>query len=118
MSRVSHPYPYPYGFILGTRGADGDNLDCYLITSDQLQAGTIVECEAIGLLEQVEDGEIDHKVLAAIPGQQVETGQALQKELRGFIYSVFRQFPDVHVDVGELLPRQAALDYIQGCLEA
>ena len=113
MSRVSQPYPYPDGFILGTNGADGDSLDCYLITSEQLQAGTIVECEAIGLLEQVEDGEIDHKVLAAMPGQQVEAGQALQKELRGFIYSVFRKFPDVHVHVGRLLPRQAALDHIE-----
>jgi inorganic pyrophosphatase len=118
MSRGSLPYPYPYGFILGTNGSDGDNLDCYLITREHLQAGTIVECEAIGLLEQVEDGEIDHKVLAAIPGQQVETDQELGQVLREFIYSVFRQFQDVHVHVGELLPRQAALDYIQEYLEA
>jgi inorganic pyrophosphatase len=117
-SRVSLPYPYPYGFILGTNGADGDNLDCYLITGEPLQAGTIVECEPIGLLEQDEDGEIDHKVLASMPGQDVEAGQVLQQELQDFIYSVFRQFPDVHVHVGRLLPRQAALDYIQECLEA
>jgi inorganic pyrophosphatase len=118
MSQAPRPYPYPYGFILGTNGADGDNLDCYLITREGPQAGTIVECEPIGLLEQDEDGEIDHKVLASMPGQDVEAGQALQQELQDFIYSVFRQFPDVHVHVGVLLPREAALDYIQECLEA
>src|SRR5262245_8044317 len=70
----ARPYPYPYGFILGTRAADGDNVDCYLITTERLQAGTIVECEPIGLLEQDEDGEVDHKVLAALPGQDVNAG--------------------------------------------
>jgi len=118
MSQVSRPYPYPYGFILGTSSADGDNLDCYLITHERLQAGTIVECEPIALLEQEEDGEIDHKVLAAMPGQEVEVGQALEQELRDFIYAVFRSFPDVRVYVGDILPREAALHYIQVNREA
>ena len=117
-SRVSQPYPYPYGFILGTSGADGDNVDCYLITHERLQTGTIVECEPIGLLEQEEDGEIDHKVLAAMPGQEVEVGQALEQELRDFIYAVFRSFPDVRVYVGDILPREAALHHIQVNREA
>ena len=75
--RGSRPYPYPYGFIIGTSATDGDCVDCYLITSDRLAAGTIVECEPIGLLLQDENGEVDHKVLAAIPGQEVVIGQEL-----------------------------------------
>jgi inorganic pyrophosphatase len=117
-SRVSRPYPYPYGFILETSGADGDNVDCYLITHERLPAGTIVECEPIGLLEQDEDGEVDHKVLATKPGQEVEVDQGLLQELRVFIYAVFRQYPDVTVRVGDILPREAALHYIQECREA
>lgn len=116
--RISRPYPYPYGFILGTSAADGDNVDCYLITNDHLHAGTVVECEPIGLLEQDEDGEVDHKVLAAMPGQDVEVGQGLLQELRDFIYAMFAQFPDVCVCVGRLLPREAALHHIQACREA
>ena len=118
MRRRSRPSPYPYGFIVGTRAADGDNVDCYLITHERLQAGTIVECEPIGLLEQDEDGEVDHKVLAAMPGQDVEVGQGLLQELRDFIYAVFAQFPDVSVQVGGILPREAALHHIQACREA
>lgn len=116
--RVSRPYPYAYGFILGTRAADGDNVDCYLITKERLQSGAIVECEPIGLLEQDEDGEVDHKVLAALPGQDVDLGQGLLQELRDFISAVFAQFPDVSVQVRRLLPRKAALQHIQACREA
>jgi len=116
--RVSRPYPYSYGFILGTSAVDGDNVDCYLITNDSLKPGTIVECEPIGLLEQDEDGEVDHKVLAAMPGQDVEIGQRLLEELRAFIHAVFASFPDVSVRVGCILPREAALHHIQAHREA
>lgn len=64
--RVSRAYPYPYGFVVGTTSADGGNVDCFVITSRPLRMGTIVECEAIGLMEQVEDGDVDHNVLAAL----------------------------------------------------
>ncbi len=93
-------------------------MDCYLITNESLQSGAIVEGEPIGLLEQDEDGEVDHKVLAAMPGQDVEIGQGLLQALRDFIYAVFAQFPDVCVRVGRMLPREAALHHIQACREA
>jgi inorganic pyrophosphatase len=109
----SRPYPYPYGFIIGTSAADGDCVDCYLITSDQVTSGTIVECEAVGLLLQDEDGEIDHKVLAAMPSQDVVLGPELLQELQGFIYSIFAKYPDMEVRVGPILSREAALDYLQ-----
>jgi inorganic pyrophosphatase len=115
---ATRPYPYPYGFILGTRAADRENVDCYLITTAPLQAGTVVECEPIGLLEQEEDGEVDHKVIAALPGQDVEGNEGLRQELRAFIVAVFAPFPDMHVRVGRLLPREAALQHIAACHEA
>jgi len=112
--QISQPYyPYPYGFIIGTRVQDGDAVDCYIITRDSLKPGTIVECEPVGLLEQNEDAEIDHKVLAALPGQSVEVDQALQKELQDFIYAVFAQYPEVHIRVGKILAREAALRHIE-----
>ena len=93
-------------------------MDCYLITHDNLKSGAIVECEPIGLLEQDEDGEVDHKVLAAIPGRDVEVGPELLQELRDFIYAVFARFPDVYVRVGRILPREAALHHIQAFRDA
>jgi inorganic pyrophosphatase len=108
----SEPYIYPYGFVVGTSAADGACVDCYLITSEKVRAGSIVECEPVGLLLQDEDGEIDHKVLAALPGQVVVAGPELEQELRAFIYSLFG-VAAMKVRVGPLLPREAALEYLQ-----
>jgi inorganic pyrophosphatase len=114
---VSRPYPYPYGFILNTTSDDGDNLDCYIITGEPLKTGTIVECESIGLLEQHEGDEIDHKILARLPGQDVEISPELLQQLQSFIQAIFAAYPDVHVTVGPMLSRDVALDYIEKCRE-
>ena len=111
----SQPYPYPYGFIVGTSAADGACVDCYLITSDKLQSGTIVECEPVGLLLQDENGEIDHKILAVLPGQDAALGQELLQELQEFIYAIFAKYPAMEIRVGPILPREAALNHLQNC---
>ena len=109
----SLPYIYPYGFILGTKSEDGDSVDCYIITRESLEAGSIVECEPIGLLEQDEDGEIDHKVLASLPNQHMEVTQELVQEMREFIHRLFAVYPEMHVTVGNILSRVEALRHIQ-----
>jgi len=111
--QVSRPYPYPYGFILGTRSEDGDSVDCYIITHESLRAGSIVECEPMGLLEQNEGDEIDHKVLAVLPDQQVDLNKDVLNKIQDFIYAIFANFPDVHITVGNLLPREDALRHIE-----
>lgn len=107
------PYLYPYGFIVGTSAEDGGCVDCYLITRAPLTAGSIVECEPVGLLLQDEGGEIDHKVLAALPDQEVEVGPALLHEMQEFIGRIFAEYPGFQVRVGPILPREAALEHIQ-----
>jgi inorganic pyrophosphatase len=106
------PYPYPYGFILGTRAEDDACVDCYIITHDDLPAGSIVECEPIAMLEQIEADELDHKVLAALPGQEVELNSAAE-ELRIFIQRIFANAPEMHVTVGQVLSREDALRHIE-----
>jgi inorganic pyrophosphatase len=109
----SRPYPYHYGFIVGTSAADGDCVDCYLITGDKVMSGSIVECEPVGLLLQYENGEVDHKILAVLPGQDVTLGPELLQELQEFIYAAFARYPDMEVRVGPILPREAALSHLQ-----
>ena len=36
---VSGPYPLPYGFVIGTTGPDGDNVDCFVISGEFLSQG-------------------------------------------------------------------------------
>jgi inorganic pyrophosphatase len=114
--RVAQPYPYPYGFILGTHAADRDGIDCHIITRQRLVPGTLVVCEPLALLEQSEDDEVDHKVLAALPGESVDINQELHRVLRDFIYALFAPYPSVGIRVGHLLPRETALLHIQAFL--
>lgn len=109
----SIPYIYPYGFILGTRAEDDCCVDCYIVTRESLEAGSIVECEPIGLLEQDEDGEIDHKILASLPDEKAEASQELLHEMQDFIHLLFSAHPEMHVMVGRILPREEALRHIQ-----
>lgn len=109
---VSAAYPYPYGFIIGTRSGDGDAVDCFVLAGERLSSGTTVECEAIALLEQVEDGKIDHKVIAAPAGGATAVGDDALAAIRAFIGGVFAHVPGKRMTIGRLLPRAAALEFI------
>lgn len=114
-SEVSAAYPFPYGFAIGTMSGDGDAVDCFVLTDTPLVSGSIVECGPVGLLEQIEDGETDHKVLAALPGESPALDEAMLARLRRFIASVFAHVPGKVMTVGRLLDRQAAEAYLQQC---
>jgi inorganic pyrophosphatase len=111
-----HPYPYPYGFIIGTRSDDDACVDCYVITHTPLEAGSIVECEPLGLLEQHEGEEIDHKILAVLPGESIALDEDVAETLRTFIYTIFADFPGT-LKVGELQSREKTLEHIQDHLD-
>ena len=113
--RVSQPYPYPYGFVLETTAADGDNVDCYVFGDSTLKSGCIVECEVVGLLDQIESGEPDHKVLAVVTGQKAVLPDQAFELLQGFIYGIFSEYPDTTVSVGPIHPRDTAIRYIREC---
>ena len=109
---VSHPYPYAYGFIVGTTSGDGDNLDCYVLTDRQLTTGDVIDCEPIALLEQHEDGDEDHNVLATPVGEETALSDRAEAELRDFIAHVFDHVPGKAIDTGRLLDGRAAFDLV------
>ena len=112
---VSASYPYPYGFVIGTVRGDDDAVDCFVLTSEPLIAGTTLECDPIGLLEQIEDGEIDHKVLAVPSGGSATIDDAVVAALKEFISGVFSHVPDKRMEIGRLLDRDAAEGYLRQC---
>lgn len=110
---VSRPYPFPYGFILNTTAGDGDNVDCFVLTQQALHTGQIVECEAIALMEQIEDGDEDHKVLAVLPGEQYQVDGSTRKMLIEFVTHVFDHIPGKQIRVGAFRGREAAVKYLE-----
>ncbi len=62
------PYPANYGFIPGTKmdkaqGGDGDALDVFVLCTAQ-PSGTVMDVEPIGIIELLDAGERDDKVIA------------------------------------------------------
>lgn len=112
---VSASYPYPYGFVIGTTSGDGDAVDCFVLSSQPVVAGTTLECDPIGLLEQVEDGEIDHKVLAVPAGTSATIDETVVAALKEFVSGVFSHVPDKRMEIGRLLGKEAAESYLRQC---
>jgi len=112
--QVSRAYPFPYGFVPNTTAPDGDNVDCFVITRRPLRTGEMVECEPLALMEQVEDGEEDHKILAAMPGEDVQIDERTRELLTEFVSHVFDHIPGKTMRVGAFHGREAALRYVEG----
>ncbi|MBO5103314.1 MAG: inorganic diphosphatase [Clostridia bacterium] len=61
---TSMVYPANYGFIPRTLGGDGDPLDVLVITTEPLMPGVLVEARPIGMIQMIDDGEQDEKIIA------------------------------------------------------
>lgn len=114
---VSRPYPYPYGFIVGTTAADGLNVDCFVLTQQPLRTGDLVTCEPVGLMEQFEDGNDDHNVLARVIGDSSDVTEDTKATLADFVLNVFRHVQNKRIMVGRFLPAHAAMAHVQAHLD-
>lgn len=112
---VSAAYPFPYGFVLDTVGGDGDAVDCFVLTAQPLRSGTTLACKPVALLEKIEDGETDHKVIAVPDDEGEQVRAADEAVLRAFMAQVFAHVPGKTTAIGQLLDRDAALDYVRRC---
>ena len=108
IATVSRAYPFPYGFIIGTSAADGCNVDCFVVTDASLRTGQIVDCDVIGLMEQIEDGQEDHNILARLSGSTAAVDASVQTRLSDFVSGVFAHVPEKQVVVGRFLDVAAA----------
>jgi len=111
--KVSRAYPFPYGFVLDTTGEDGDNVDCFVLCDRPLNTGDIVDCEPVALMEQIEDGEIDHKILANLVDAPKSLDQIGKQTLIEFATHVFEHIPGKRMKIGQFLGREAALEYLE-----
>lgn len=59
-------YPENYGFIPSTYDEDGDPIDVIVLCDETIQPLTLVVCRPVGLLNMIDTGERDDKVLAVI----------------------------------------------------
>lgn len=62
-------YPANYGFILNTKGQDGDELDALIISSRQIIPGVVAKAKVIGMLEMEDESGIDQKIICVLPSK-------------------------------------------------
>lgn len=67
------PKPCNYGFIPQTTDEDGDELDTLIVTEEPLPTGIWLEAKVIGVLNFVDDGEGDYKVVV-VPADDRHSG--------------------------------------------
>lgn len=76
-------YPANYGYIVGTKGKDGDPVDVLVLSSKRVSPGVGIKGHVIGILEMEDEEGIDHKVLA-VADKKVDP-----------VYGVFEDIKDV-----------------------
>ena len=119
LDRVLHSpmfYPVDYGFIPETRSSDGDHLDALVLTDSPTFPGCIVEARAIGLLQMIDGGEADEKILA-VPVKNpryksINTLDDLEPHILDEIKHFFEQYKKLEkkeVEVKNWEPRENAL---------
>lgn len=67
LDRVMHSaqdYPFDYGFVPQTLFDDGDALDVVLVTTHPLMCGIMVKARPVAIMEMIDGGERDDKVVA------------------------------------------------------
>lgn len=67
LDRVMHTsqdMPFDYGFVPQTLWEDGDPLDVVLLTTYPLHPGILVRVRPVGMMDMVDDGESDVKIIA------------------------------------------------------
>lgn len=57
-------YPTDYGFVLGTKAADGDPLDALVLVEEPTFPGCRVLVRPVGVLRMKDQNQLDQKILA------------------------------------------------------
>lgn len=61
-------YPGDYGFVPGTKGADGDPIDLLALVEQPSFPGCLIEVRPLGVLEMTDRGKTDQKILGVPTG--------------------------------------------------
>jgi len=120
LDRVMHTaqdYPFDYGFVPQTLFDDGDALDVVLITTYPLAPSILVKARPIAIMEMVDNGERDDKVVA-VPVEDPrfdnvkdidDLNPHFKKEMSHF-FETYKKVQEKEVSVGAWHGAQAAKD--------
>lgn len=113
LDRVMHTaqdYPFDYGFVPQTLFDDGDALDVVLLTTYPLAPGILVKARPVAIMEMVDGGDRDDKVLAVpVDDPRFEEVHDLADVNKHFIkeathfFETYKKVQNKSVEVGKWL---------------
>ena len=104
-------YPANYGFIPRTLGGDGDPLDVLVVTTEPLNSGVLVEAKPIGVINMIDDGEADEKIIAVATADPFLKNVDCLDDLPQHTYNEMRHFFEHYKD---LQNKKTEITSIQG----
>lgn len=117
-------YPANYGFVPQTLWEDNDPLDVLVLGQEPLVPGCLVEARPIGVLDMIDGGEGDAKVLA-VPTSDPRWKNTkdisdlephLLDEIKHF-FSVYKDLQKKKVQVGDWGGREKAAEVVEKSIE-
>ena len=121
---TSTHYPHNYGFIPLTLCDDGDPLDVLVLCSEPLVPFTVVDCRPIGVIEMLDSGKRDSKVIAVAVDDPFYNSYKDSSDLPTHICDEIKHFFDVYknlehktVKTGEVEGVNAAKKVVKEAIE-
>ena len=121
---TSTVYPASYGFIPRTFADDGDPLDVLVLCSEPILPATLVQCYPIGVINMLDDGKMDEKIIA-IPFREPtyniyhdisELPRHIFEEMMHF-FEVYKVLEHKTTSVKEIMGSEYAVSVVRKCIE-
>ncbi len=112
---TSTHYPANYGFIPRTFADDYDPLDVLLLTSETIYPMTLVRCYAIGMINMLDNGRNDEKIIAIPFNDPTYNSYTDISQLPSHIFDEMTHFFSVYK---ALENKETAVDEVKGAEEA
>ena len=99
-------YPGDYGFLPSTLGQDGDPLHVLVLVEAPSFSGCLIEVRPIGVLQMVDQGKKDEKILAVAESDPMyrqihDSSQVLAHQLREIehFFSIYKYLEDKRTEI-------------------
>lgn len=113
-------YPWDYGFVPQTRYLDGDPVDALVLVMHPTFPGIVVEAKPIGVLEMLDGGMRDEKLLCVASkdprfGNRDRMTQIHPHTLDEIVhfFEVYKQLEKKEVEINGWLPKEKALEILE-----
>ncbi|MDD4715117.1 MAG: inorganic diphosphatase [Oscillospiraceae bacterium] len=128
LDRILHTsthYPANYGLIPRTYADDLDPLDVLVLCSEELHPLTLVQCYPIGVIQMMDSGRVDEKIIAIPFNDPTYNGYksifALPKHVydeMSHFFTIYKALENKETAVDEVLDAPAAIEIIRRAIQS